>query len=49
MTKIYQGLLVTAALYILACDIWAAVYGGPGAANLSLGTAAISQGLAIPL
>jgi len=48
VSKIYQGLLVTAALYILASDIWRAFPGGPGAANLELGTVAISQAVAIP-
>jgi hypothetical protein len=48
VSKIYQGVLVTAALYILASDIWIAVRGGPGAANVELGSAAISQAVAIP-
>ena len=47
-TKIYQALLVTAALYILACDIWTAIYGAPGAASLNLESAAISQGIIVP-
>ena len=47
-TKFYQALLVAAALYILACDIWTAIYGAPGAASLELGSAAISQGIVVP-
>jgi hypothetical protein len=46
--KIYQGSLVAAAIYILACDFWAAVSERPAAADLQLGAAAISNGIAFP-
>lgn len=46
--KLYQALIVTAALYILASDVWSAVRDSAGAANLELGSAAISQGMVVP-
>ncbi len=46
--KLYQALLISAALYILVCDVWAVVRGAPGAASLELESAAISQGMVVP-
>ncbi len=48
VVKVYQFVLVTAALYILACDLWTAVSCRPGTADQRLGTTAISRGIALP-
>jgi hypothetical protein len=48
LIKVYQGTLIAAAIYILACDIRAAISDRPGAAAPELETVAISRGLVLP-
>ena len=48
LSKLYQTLLVAAAFYILARDIWAIAICAPGFASLELGTTAIAPGLVVP-
>ena len=43
--NVYQVLLVGAALYVLASDVWSAVQDSPRSADLRLGAIAISAGI----